>query len=81
MAKPDTDNDGLNDEREIELGLDPGKADTDGDELNDGDEVLKYGTNPLNKDTDGDGYEDGVEVKGGYNPRGTAKCSSPDCVI
>jgi hypothetical protein len=77
----DTDQDGLSDSRELELGLDPQKADTDGDGLNDGEEVLKYGTNPRNSDTDGDTYPDGVEVKKGYDPRGSGKCARPDCVI
>ena len=77
----DSDKDGLPDCREAELGTDPHKADTDGDGLSDGDEVLKYGTNPLNPDTDVDGYPDGVEVRGGYNPRGAGKCSKPDCTL
>jgi hypothetical protein len=79
-APTDTDNDGLSDTREQELGTDPRNADTDGDGLKDGDEVLKYGTNPLKMDTDTDTYPDGLEVKGGFNPRGTGKCSNPDCL-
>ncbi len=78
-VKPDTDRDGLVDQRESELGLDPRKADTDGDTLSDGDEVLVYGTNPLNTDTDGDTYPDGVEIQKGYNPRGEGKCQTADC--
>jgi len=77
----DSDKDGLCDEREKQLGTDPLKADTDGDGVSDGDEVLKYGTNPLNADTDGDGFKDGVEIKNGYNPRGAGKCAKPDCTI
>jgi hypothetical protein len=69
----------LNDRRERELGTDPMKADTDGDGLSDGDEVIKYGTNAMLKDTDGDTYEDGTEVKNGFNPRGGGKCANPDC--
>lgn len=75
----DTDGDGLFDKRETELGTDLLKADTDGDGISDGQEVLTYGTNPLNPDTDGDGFNDGVEMRNGYNPRGTGKCSHPDC--
>lgn len=75
----DSDNDGLSDQREIELGLDPKNPDMDGDGVLDGDEVDKYKTNPTNADTDGDGYADGVEIRGGYNPRGAGKCSVPDC--
>lgn len=69
----DSDKDGLTDRRERELGTDPYKADTDGDGLSDGDEVLIWGTDPLNPDTDGDGYKDGDEVKNGYNPLGPGK--------
>ncbi|STD03509.1 Rib/alpha-like domain-containing protein [Corynebacterium renale] len=36
---PDSDGDGLTDEREKAIGTDPNKADTDGDGINDGDEV------------------------------------------
>jgi outer membrane protein OmpA-like peptidoglycan-associated protein len=38
------------------------KADTDGDGLNDGEEVNRYKTDPLKADTDGDGLNDGEEV-------------------
>lgn len=79
--KPDTDKDGLDDQREVELGTDPTLADTDGDGLNDGDEVLKYRTNPRVVDTDGDSYPDGVEVGKGYDPRGSGSCVNSDCVI
>ena len=42
---------------------DPLKADTDGDGLSDGEEVLQYKTDPLKADTDGDGLKDGEEVQ------------------
>ncbi len=42
-------------------------ADTDGDGLNDGDEVTRT-TNPLLADTDNDGINDGAEVAAGTNP-------------
>ncbi len=77
----DTDEDGLSDQRELELGTDPRNKDTDTDELSDGDEVLKYGTNPLDADTDKDAFSDGKEVQNSYNPRGSGKCSKPDCTI
>jgi len=48
--------------------LNPLKADTDGDGLNDGDEVNTYNTDPLEKDTDGDGVDDGDEVEAGTDP-------------
>ena len=43
----DSDNDGLADKIEEALGTNPLIADTDGDGVNDGNEVLKQGTNPL----------------------------------
>lgn len=69
----DSDKDGLDDVREKEIGTDPNKADTDGDGLIDGDEVIIWKTNPLKADTDGDGYPDGSEVRNGYNPLGPGK--------
>ncbi|MBP9710069.1 hypothetical protein KBD61_03535 [Patescibacteria group bacterium] len=80
-AAVDTDEDGLSDSRELELGTDPRNRDTDADELSDGDEVLKYGTNPLDRDTDKDSFLDGKEVQNGYNPRGSDKCAKPDCSV
>jgi cytoskeletal protein RodZ len=77
----DQDKDGLSDAREVELGTDAMKADTDGDGLSDGDEVLKYRTNPLVPDTDGDTFPDGVEVQKGYNPLGAGKCANPACTL
>ncbi|KKR34710.1 MAG: Peptidoglycan-associated outer membrane protein [Candidatus Magasanikbacteria bacterium GW2011_GWA2_40_10] len=58
----DSDKDGLDDVREKEIGSDPQKADSDGDGLNDGDEVIIYKTSPLVSDTDGDGLSDGDEA-------------------
>jgi plastocyanin len=58
----DTDDDGLTDEEEHELGTDPNNPDTDGDGLGDGEEVHDYGTEPLLWDSDEDGYGDGEEV-------------------
>lgn len=77
----DGDSDGLSDSRETELGTNPMMADTDGDSLSDGDEVIKYHTNPLRPDTDGDGFPDGVEVQKGYNPLGPDRCAKPDCTV
>ena len=42
--------------------------DSDGDGLNDYEEIYVYHTDPYNPDTDGDGYLDGDEVAHGYNP-------------
>lgn len=66
----DSDQDGLTDAREAELGTNPREADSDFDGLRDQEELETYQTLPLNADTDGDGFQDGVEVRGGYNPLG-----------
>ena len=58
----DYDSDGLVSGDEYINGTDPCTADTDGDALNDGDEVLTYGSDPLVTDTDLDGLSDGDEV-------------------
>ena len=42
--------------------------DTDGDGLNDGDEVLKYKSDPMKMDTDAGSVADGAEVTRGTNP-------------
>jgi len=62
QAPKDSDHDGLTNAKEMQIGTNPNKADTDGDGLSDGAEVNKYHTNPLKKDTDGDGLTDGEEV-------------------
>ncbi len=56
----DSDDDGLSDDDEADLGTDPNLADTDGDGLEDGEEMVSGG-NPLRADTDGDGLRDGAE--------------------
>lgn len=63
----DSDDDGLPDTRELELGTHPFRADTDGDGLLDTEE-LDRGTDPRLKDTDGDGVADGVELDVGTDP-------------
>ena len=59
----DSDGDGLTDTEEAGLGADPFVADTDGDELLDGEEVETHQTNPLVADTDADGLPDGEEIQ------------------
>jgi uncharacterized repeat protein (TIGR01451 family) len=56
----DSDEDGLPDHQEIELGTDPRAPDTDGDGLPDGLEVNSQ-TDPRDDDTDDDGLLDGTE--------------------
>ena len=58
----DSDGDLLDNDEEAQLGTDPNKADTDGDGLDDWQEVRFEKTDPLKADTDGDGLSDGAEV-------------------
>jgi hypothetical protein len=53
----DSDNDGLDDGYEVDLGINPVIQDSDGDVIPDGLEEM-LGTNPGNVDTDGDGMDD-----------------------
>lgn len=64
----DSDNDGLNDRKEMAFSSDPNNSDTDNDGLIDGDEVNQYRTNPVNPDTDGDGVLDAPEIINGTDP-------------
>jgi len=68
VESDDPDGDGLTTEQELALGTNPLVADTDGDGINDGDEVNIYHTNPLMVDTDGDGIPDGAEIASGTDP-------------
>lgn len=72
----DTDKDGLDDIREIEVTTDPRNPDTDSDGLSDGDEVLVWKTSPLSPDSDGDSHLDGKEVANGYDPLGPGRLST-----
>ena len=55
----DSDGDGPDDALENDMGTDPFGADTDGDGLTDGFEVLTAGTNPLLVDTNNNDCPDG----------------------
>ena len=68
VCDPDDDNDGLTDLLEISLGSNPFLADTDGDTLEDGDEVNTHMTDPTLADTDSDGFDDNVEIDAGSDP-------------
>lgn len=67
----DSDNDNLSDQEEVQYGTDPKKADTDGDSINDGDEIKVYFSNPLVKDvdSDNDNFTDQEEMKYGTDPQ------------
>ncbi|MBO83950.1 MAG: hypothetical protein CL927_01210 [Deltaproteobacteria bacterium] len=64
----DADRDGLTGPEEERYGTDPDQQDTDGDGLEDGQEVLELGTDPTNADSDNDGIGDGEEYEGGTDP-------------
>jgi hypothetical protein len=68
----DIDVDGLANYLEYRFGTKPNVADTDEDDLLDGEEVIKgedgYITNATNPDTDGDGFTDGEEFLAGTDP-------------
>ncbi len=57
----DSDEDGIADEAELKLGLDPESEDTDDDGVEDQEE-LSRGTDPVNADTDNDGLTDKEEM-------------------
>ncbi len=64
----DSDDDGLTDYEEGELGTNSNSSDSDDDGLTDKKEA-EIGTNPNNSDTDGDGTSDGDEVEGDTDPQ------------
>jgi len=57
----DSDDDGLSDYEENQLGTDPTNDDTDGDGISDKDEAID-GTDPTKVDTDEDGLDDNVDA-------------------
>ena len=67
----DTDFDGLSDDAEFLMGLNPRSPDTDDDGVSDLTEYEWHqspGMNPAHYDTDGDGLPDGTELTYGSNP-------------
>jgi len=62
----DIDRDGVPDDEEVRLGLNPKNPDTDGDGLKDGVE-LDMGLNPKSPDTDGDGVSDADDFLPKFN--------------
>ncbi len=64
----DFDGDKLSNLQEYKFGTDPFEKDTDGDGLNDFEEINSYKTDPLEEDTDGDTLKDGDEVAMGFSP-------------
>ena len=66
-AGEDLDSDGLSNLEEYQAGTNPTLNDSDGDGLNDYDEVVVHQSNPLESDSDGDGMPDGWEIQNGTN--------------
>lgn len=64
----DSDEDGLFDKEERQHGTDPNTADSDGDGLNDGDEIKLFQTDPLLADSDNGGMTDKRELELGLDP-------------
>lgn len=58
----DFDSDGLTNQEEYTLQIDPSNEDSDGDTLTDGAEAKTHKTDPTKTDSDGDGLRDGAEV-------------------
>ncbi|WP_433383058.1 NlpC/P60 family protein [Actinoplanes sp. CA-142083] len=69
LGGPDTDRDGLSDALERRYGMDPLRADTDGDNLTDAQELITYGTDARKADSDGDSLNDAFELAQGLDPR------------
>ncbi|MEM9557540.1 MAG: carboxypeptidase regulatory-like domain-containing protein [Acidobacteriota bacterium] len=67
-AGQDPDADGLSNLEEFQRGTRVDRADSDGDGIGDGDEVVIWETDPLNPDSDDDGLLDGDEVFRGLDP-------------
>ncbi|MBN2518036.1 MAG: hypothetical protein JXB14_04280 [Candidatus Altiarchaeota archaeon] len=70
----DSDQDGLSDEQEAELGTNPNDADTDDDGVNDGEEISNN-TDPLDPDTDNDTTPDGLEDSDGDGVKDADECN------
>lgn len=73
----DTDGDGLININEVDVyGTNPMSSDTDGDDVDDKEEIL-YGTNPLDTNTDDDYFNDWMEIRNNQlNPLIAEKTSS-----
>ncbi|NND54027.1 MAG: hypothetical protein HKN56_03525 [Gammaproteobacteria bacterium] len=77
-ADTDLDGDGLTNIEEYWLNIPANSADTDGDGVNDGDEISIYMTDPTAVDTDGDGLDDGYEATNGLDPTASNRAVDTD---
>lgn len=67
-APVDSDNDGLTDAEEQNIGTNPNDSDSDNDGLSDGAEINQHRTDPNKQDSDGDGQSDSQELSAGTSP-------------
>lgn len=77
-ALADSDEDGINNIDEINIGTDPLSPDTDEDGLSDYDEVNVYHTDANHPDSDNDQLTDGSEIKLGLDPTNPKTFGIPD---
>ena len=84
-AFEDQDGDGLSALEEYNAGTDVHLADTDGDGIEDGEELAEgedgVVTNPLLADSDGDGLRDGVEIAVGSDPNDASDADFDAAVV
>lgn len=84
-AFEDQDMDGLSALDEYNAGTDPNVADTDGDTINDGEEIVEgddtFITNPLLSDSDGDGLNDATEITVGSDPSNSGDANYSDAIV
>ncbi|MHA1156620.1 MAG: hypothetical protein ACTSQK_10975, partial [Candidatus Heimdallarchaeota archaeon] len=64
----DSDSDYIDDQTEDYFGTSATNVDSDGDTLEDWDEIHYYGTDPTDTDTENDGMPDGYEIAQSFNP-------------
>ncbi len=81
LPAEDADNDGLTDREEFFGGTSPVDKDSDGDGLEDLDEINRFTSDPLREDSDGDGFSDGVEVSYRSDPLNENSQPVPDGLV